>query len=146
MEILSNVSLIWFLAGVVLLLLEFVIPGVFILFFGIGAWITSLCVYLFEPSLGVQFVIFSTISIASLILLRKVILKRMTMQTVRGSDPDEEFVGYSAYCTSEIDEGHNGKVEFKGTSWSASSHKLIKEGQKVSIKSKDGLLLNVEPE
>lgn len=146
MEILSNVAVIWFLAGLVLLLLEFVIPGVFILFFGIGAWITSLCVYLFEPSLGVQFVIFTVTSVVSLVLLRKVILKRMIMRTELGSDPDEEFVGHSAYCTVEIDEGHNGKVEFKGTSWSASADTLIKEGQKVNIKSKDGLLLYVEPE
>lgn len=146
MEILSNVALIWFVVGVVLLLLEFVIPGVFILFFGIGAWITSLCVYLFEPSLGIQFVIFSVTSVLSLVLLRKLILKRMTMKTVQGSDPDEEFVGYSALCISEIGHGHNGKVEFKGTSWSASSDESIKEGQAVKIKSKNGLQLHVEPE
>ncbi|MCU4176679.1 NfeD family protein [Carboxylicivirga sp. N1Y90] len=146
MEILSNVALVWFIAGVVLLLLEFVIPGVFILFFGLGAWVTALCVYLFEPSLGIQFVIFSVTSIISLILLRKLILNRMTMKTVRGSDPDEEFIGYSAYCIAEIDEGLNGKVEFKGTSWSAASTANVKEGQKVTIKSKEGLQLNVEPE
>jgi len=144
MEILSNIAVIWFVAGAVLLLLEFVIPGVFILFFGIGAWLTALCVYLFEPSLGIQFLIFSTTSILSLVLLRSVILKRMYANNT-GDDPDEEFIGGIGECIVDIRPEADGKVEFKGTSWTASSNTKICIGDKIKVINKVGLLLEVEP-
>ena len=34
-------ELIWFLIGLVLLLMEFAIPGLVVLFFGIGAWVVA---------------------------------------------------------------------------------------------------------
>ncbi len=142
MEILSNVALIWFLAGLVLLLLEFAIPGVFVLFFGIGAWITALCVYLFEPPLGIQFLIFSATSVLALVFLRKYILKRV--QT-KEEDPDEEFIGHEGICIVGITENERGKIEFKGTSWTAISDSLVKPDEKVRIISKEGLTLKVEP-
>jgi len=145
MEILSNVAVIWFIAGAALLLLEFIIPGVFILFFGIGAWITALCVYLFEPSLAMQFLIFSSTSVLSLILLRSVLLKKLYNMPDPVDDPDEEFIGGFGECISNIRPDADGKVEFKGTTWSASSGTEVNTGDKVKIIRKVGLLLEVEP-
>nr|WP_321405434.1 NfeD family protein [uncultured Carboxylicivirga sp.] len=142
MEILSNAAVIWFIAGVILLLLEFVIPGIFIMFFGIGAWITALCVYLFEPSLGIQFLIFSATSILSLVFLRKVIMKKTQNVEV---DADEEFIGHQGTCLTPINEEEAGRIEFKGTQWTAVSDVAIEANQKVRIISKDGLTLRVEP-
>ncbi len=144
MEILSNVAVIWFIVGALLLLLEFVIPGVFILFFGIGAWITALCVYLFEPSLGFQFLIFSVTSVLSLILLRSFLLKRLYSNKI-GYNPEEEFIGGIGECVSDIKPGSDGKVDFKGTTWSASSVSELHIGDKVKITNKVGLILQVEP-
>jgi len=144
MEILSNVAVIWFIAGAVLLLLEFVVPGIFILFFGIGAWVTALCVYLFEPSLGFQFLIFSVTSILSLVLLRSILLKRLYRNQTE-YNPDEEFVGGVGECVAEIKPDVNGKIEFKGTTWSASSSAVLHIGDKVKVLNKVGLLLEVEP-
>ncbi|MCT4589053.1 MAG: NfeD family protein [Carboxylicivirga sp.] len=145
MEILSNVAVIWFVAGAALLLLEFIIPGVFILFFGIGAWVTALCVYLFEPSLAVQFLIFSTSSVLALILLRKVLLKKLYKMPDAVDDPDEEFIDGIGECITNIRPDSDGKVEFKGTTWSASAGTEINMGTKVKIIRKVGLLLEVEP-
>ncbi|TLX76088.1 NfeD family protein [Labilibacter sediminis] len=144
MEFLSNHALVWFIAGVILLLLEFAIPGVFILFFGVGAIITSICTYLFEPSLGVQFLIFSLTSVLSLIFLRSVILKKLNRNKVT-EDPDEEFVGGIGQCIADISPDSEGKVEFKGTNWNASSKVGISSGAKVKIVNKVGLCLEVEP-
>ena len=143
MDVLSNPALIWFIAAVVLLLLEFVIPGLFVVFFGFGALITALCVYLFDPSLAGQFLIFSVTSVLSLVLLRKVLMKRLFKNDQ--VDPDEEFIGHFASCLEEIEQGGQGKVEFKGTNWSATSESPIEKGQKVRITNKEGLLLIVEP-
>ncbi|MBS2212983.1 NfeD family protein [Carboxylicivirga mesophila] len=145
MEILSNEAVIWFIAGAALLLLEFVIPGVFILFFGIGAWVTALCVYLFEPSLAMQFLIFSSTSVLSLILLRSFLLKKLYKMPDPVVDPDEEFIGGVGECIVDIRPDADGKVEFKGTSWTASAGTEINPGTKVRIIRKVGLLLEVEP-
>jgi len=144
MELLSNVAMIWFIVGAVLLLLEFVVPGVFILFFGIGAWVTALCVYLFEPSLGIQFLIFSITSVLSLVLLRSFLQKRMFPER-DGDDPDEEFIGGIGECVVEIKPQAQGKIEFKGSTWSASSGVELHVGDKVKVINKVGLLLEVEP-
>jgi membrane protein implicated in regulation of membrane protease activity len=145
MEILSNAAVIWFIAGAAFLLLEFIIPGVFILFFGIGAWITALCIYLFEPSLAVQFLIFSSSSVLSLILLRNYLLKKIYNMPDPVDDPDEEFLGGIGECTVNIRPDTDGKVEFKGTTWNASAGTEINTGTKVRIIKKVGLLLEVEP-
>jgi len=36
-----NPTLIWFFIGLVLLIAEFSVPGVILVFFGIGAWVTD---------------------------------------------------------------------------------------------------------
>ena len=38
--------LIWFLLGMVLLIAELAMPGIVLLFFGIGAWVTALLLWL----------------------------------------------------------------------------------------------------
>jgi len=143
MDVLSNPALIWFIVAVVLLLLEFVIPGLFIVFFGFGALITALCVYLFEPSLAGQFLIFSITSVLSLVFLRKVLMNRLFKNNL--ADPDEEFIGHYGICLEKMEQGEQGKVEFKGTNWSATSASPIEKGQKVKITNKEGLLLIIEP-
>ncbi|MCU4154655.1 NfeD family protein [Carboxylicivirga sp. A043] len=145
MEILSNAAVIWFIVGTVLLILEFIIPGVFILFFGVGAWITALCVYLFEPSLAMQFLIFCSTSILSLVLLRSFLLKKLYKMPDLVDDPDEEFAGEIGECISNIRPDSDGKVEFKGTTWTASAGEDIFAGAKVKIIRKIGLILEVEP-
>ncbi|WP_439184263.1 NfeD family protein [Carboxylicivirga taeanensis] len=145
MEILSNAAVIWFIAGAALLLLEFIIPGVFILFFGIGAWVTALCIYLFDPSLPVQFIIFALTSVISLLLLRNFLLKKIYNMPDLVDDPDEEFIGGIGQCVVNIRHDSDGKVEFKGTTWNASSTTAINAGAKVKIIRKVGLILKVEP-
>ena len=143
MDVLSNPALIWFIAAVILLLLEFVIPGLFVVFFGFGALLTALSVFLFEPSLAGQFLIFSVTSVLSLVLLRKVLMNRLF--NADQVDPDEEFVGHFGSCLEKIEPGGQGKVEFKGTNWSATSESPVEKGQKVRVTNKEGLLLIVEP-
>jgi len=55
MEILSDPAVIWFLIGLGLLLLELVLPGLVILFFGAGAWVTALACVLHDFNLNWQY-------------------------------------------------------------------------------------------
>ncbi|MEI6050593.1 MAG: NfeD family protein [Bacteroidota bacterium] len=145
-NILSRPELFWFLIGLVLFLLELVIPGFFIFFFGLGAWITALVCLIGEPGTNLQIIIFAITSVLSLIALRRIIQKKFFYSKGNHSeDIEDEFTGKEALAKIDFGGIKNGKVEFKGTSWSAESKSEIKEGQRVIIIEKDSFKLIVEP-
>jgi membrane protein implicated in regulation of membrane protease activity len=144
MDILSNPAVIWFLVGLGLLLLELVIPGLVLLFFGVGAWITALAYVLFGMEVEWQILIFLLASLLGLVLLRKYLKKRFFgKKDGVAEDQLEEFIGRKAKATADFKEGA-GKVTFKGTLWSARCDTPVKKGQWVTIESKDSLTLNVK--
>ena len=145
MEILSNPAVIWFLIGLGLLLLELVLPGLVILFFGAGAWVTALVCAFFEININWQILIFLVASLLGLVLLRRY-LKRKFFSRSDTETPDEleEFIGHKAKALEEFKNGM-GKVEFKGAPWSAQSDEPVAKGQWVTIESKDSLILKVKP-
>jgi inner membrane protein len=75
-NILSRPELFWFLIGLVMFLLELVIPGFFIFFFGLGAWVTALVCLIGEPGTNLQIIIFALTSVLSLVALRRIIQKK----------------------------------------------------------------------
>ena len=145
MDILSDPAVIWFLVGLGLLLLELILPGLVILFFGIGAWVTALVCAIADINLNWQIFIFLAASLLGLVLLRKYLKKRFFSKTDKETqDQLEEFIGRKARAVDEFKDGA-GKVEFKGTRWTARSDEPVSRGQWVTIQSKDSLTLNVKP-
>lgn len=140
-------ELIWFLVGLVLLLAEFAIPGLVILFFGIGAWIVAVVCLLADVSINAQLGIFIGASVLSLVCLRSW-LKGMFMGHVKGkqdlTEDLEEFVGERAVVTQAIGAKRPGKVELHGTNWTAEADADISEGAAVEIVAKDNLTLKVK--
>ena len=146
LEILSNPAVIWFLVGLAFLSLEFVIPGLIILFFGVGCWVTSISILFYsELSFNYQILIFLISSILSLVLLRKT-LKKWIDEKKKDSDGDlEEFVGKQCIANSDFVSGVGGKVTFKGALWTAHSDKEVKKGDTLIIKATKSIHLIVEP-
>ncbi len=145
-SILSRPELIWFIIGLVLFLLELVLPGFVIFFFGVGAWITALLCLIAEPGINLQAIVFAVTSVLSLLLLRKMIQKRFFYSKDDLSEEvEDEFTGKEAIAVTDFAAGETGKVEFKGTTWKAESETAISKGQKIIIKSKDNFKLFVEP-
>ena len=145
MEFLSDPAVIWFLIGLGLLLLELALPGLVVLFFGIGAWITSLGHVIFDYNLNIQILVFLVSSLLGLILLRKVLKKRFfdrKKDEIR--DQLEEFIGHKAVVSADFESG-SGKVEFKGTNWTAEGDDTLKKGDQVVIEKKVNLTLYVNP-
>lgn len=143
MEFLSDPAVIWFLIGLGLLLLELALPGLVVIFFGIGAWITSLGYVIFDYNLNIQILVFLATSLLGLVLLRKVLKKRFfdrKKDEIR--DQLEEFIGHSAVVRSDFSNG-SGQVEFKGTNWKAEGDDTLKTGDHVVIDKKDNLTLYV---
>ena len=145
-NILSRPELLWFLLGLVLFLMELIIPGFFIFFFGLGAWVTALVCLIGEPGTNLQIVIFAVVSVLSLIALRKMIQRKFFYSKgMESEEVEDEFTGREALVIGDFDPEKNGKVEFKGTTWKAESNSPLKAGQVVIIIKKDSFKLIVEP-
>jgi membrane protein implicated in regulation of membrane protease activity len=145
MEILSDPAVIWFLIGLGLLLLELILPGLVILFFGVGAWVTALVCALTDLKLNMQILIFLIASLLGLVLLRKYIKKRFFgKKDQETQDQLEEFIGHRARAVEEFRDG-TGKVEFRGTQWTARCEEPVSKGTWVTILRKESLTLFVKP-
>ena len=145
-NIFSRPELLWFLLGLLLFLMELVIPGFFIFFFGLGAWVTALVCLIGEPGTNMQIIIFAVVSILSLLALRKMIQKKFFYSKGRESEEvEDEFSGKEALAITDFGADIKGKVEFKGTTWKAESKSEIKEGQNVIIIEKENFTLFVKP-
>ena len=144
--IFSRPELFWFLIGLGLFLLELVVPGFFIFFFGLGAWVTALICLIGEPGINLQIIIFASTSVLSLIGLRRIIQRKFFYSKGDESGKvEDEFTGKEAIAVSDFGGQQTGKVEFKGTTWKAESTSEIKTGQRVMILQKDNFKLIVEP-
>ncbi len=145
-QLLQNPILIWFLVGLALLILEFAAPGVYILFFGIGAWITALACAIASPDLDMQLLIFLISSVGLLIFLRKHIKKRFFDKPIEHDGSlNDEFIGKTAITLSQIHPNTKGQINFKGTTWSAVSDVEIEEGTPVEITGKESITLTIKP-
>jgi len=145
-SIFARPEVIWFIIGLVLLLLELVMPGFVIFFFGIGAWITALVCLFANPGINIQVVIFAVTSVAALLVFRKMIQNKFIYsKNDKSEGVEDEFTGKEAVAVADFDKDKKGKVEFKGTSWKAESGSDVKAGQTVVIVEKDSFKLIVEP-
>src|SRR4030042_3546765 len=129
-SIFSRPELVWFILGLILLLLELVVPGFVIFFFGVGAWITALVCLIANPGVNLQVIIFAVFSVISLLAFRKLIQKKFFYsKDSRSEAVEDEFTGKEALAIEDFGSDKNGKVEFKGTNWKAESGSEIKKGQ-----------------
>ena len=143
-------ELIWFLVGLVLLIFEFIMPGLIIGFFGVGAWIVAIICLLsayVTGSINAQLIIFIIASVLSLLLLRKW-LKGIFIGHVKSkqdmTEDLNEFIGERVVVKAKITPRAGGKVELHGTNWEAEADEEIAEGTVVEIIAKDNLTIKVK--
>jgi len=143
---LANPTLVWFLVGLLMFVLELVSPGMIIFFFGFGAWVVSILCYFLALDINQQLFLFIIISGVTLVLARRW-LKSLFLGFVKSrQNPQEDledFVGKKAEVKEKIFSGKTGKIEFNGTLWSAESDDEIEAGCRVQIVSKENLVLKV---
>ncbi len=140
-------EIIWFLVGLVLLILEFALPGLIIAFFGVGAWIVALVCLITDIGINTQLIIFIISSVLSLLCLRKWLKGIFLGHSVSKQNLKEnldEFIGQKAVVKEKIIPKAGGKVEFHGTNWLAQADEEIAEGVMVQIISKDNITLKVK--
>lgn len=141
----TQAEVIWFIIGVALILLELVVPGLVLVFFGIGAWVTALVCLVGDVSLNTQLFTFLVSSLVSLALLRNALKKRYMDTKNEDSDLEDEYVGHTAVAITSFSAGETGKVSFKGSSWDAIAQQAVTAGQQLKITGYKSIKLFVEP-
>ncbi|MEO6135890.1 MAG: NfeD family protein [Ginsengibacter sp.] len=144
MEIFLQAAVIWFIIGFILFLLEFVIPGLILFFFAIGAWIVAILSLFIDLPINMQLVIFVISSVVSILLLRKWVKKMLYGNPKSTELLEDEFLGKIGRAETAISPDNNGKVDFKGTSWQAASEDFIEAGENVTIVGNESILLIVK--
>ena len=144
-----NPTTVWFVLGLILALSEFAVPGVILIFFGIGAWIVAASTYLgLTGSFESQVLLFSSSSIVILIFLRKWIKGKYYGHVSDVQDLSQnmdEFTGKSVVVIKDVIPGKpGGTVEFKGSTWSAVSDEYIRNGEFAIIREIDGITLKIK--
>ena len=143
-------EIVWAVLGLIFVFIEFFIPGLVIVFFGVGALITAVTTWSgLTPSLPWQLLVFIVSSVLFLVLLRKYVKRTFLGKTLGdGEEDDLNFnieIGKIVPVIESIKPGEvGGKVRYMGTTWSASSSEPIAPGESVEIIGNDGLTLIVE--
>ncbi|MFP5220657.1 MAG: NfeD family protein [Acidobacteriota bacterium] len=127
---------LWTVAGLVLIALEALAPGLVIMFFGLGALITALACLVLDLSWAAQLVLFACASVLSLLTLRGTLRKvfqgrqRQDQEQVEAID---SLVGADAVVSEDIEAGGIGRVKLRGSFYSATSDEALPAGQRVRV-------------
>jgi membrane protein implicated in regulation of membrane protease activity len=138
----------WVLLGLFLLILEVqTFSGFYVMFFGMGALLVGALVAAGSggsPSL--QWLLFSVLSLAALILLRRPIVQRLAPNRAAGEV--DSLMRETAVASEDIASGAVGKVELRGSSWSARNvgPSPLAKSQRCRVERVEGLMLSVRAE
>ncbi len=151
MAIFENITLVWFVAGVLFLFLEVVTPGFFLIFFGLGAWAVAAVTFFAPLPAGLQWVLFMAVSIASLLMLRKRLKLLFEGRLAKDDNIEDpifsgQYIGREVVVLKEVAPGRPGLVELHGSNWQARTEGsgTFQEGARVTVRGLDGLTLIVE--
>ncbi|RPI52128.1 MAG: NfeD family protein [Acidobacteria bacterium] len=138
----------WLVIGLILVALEMAASGGFyVIFFGIAALaISALHSLDIAGPVWVQLVLFSTISVVSLLFFRGPLLRWMQLDAP-GRDVDS-LIGDVAVPLEDIPAGAVGRAELRGTVWSARNQNAVTltRGQRCKVVEVDQLMIFLKPE
>ncbi|MEO8501877.1 MAG: NfeD family protein [Vicinamibacteria bacterium] len=136
----------WLIFGLGLLVFEILTPGgFFTVFFGLAAFVVALLAWLDVLDSGAgQWLVFGVLGTVLIVALRPLVRKKFESDTPKV----DQLVGQIAIAYHAFDANARGKVELRGTSWSAvySGAGTISKGDRLRVTKVDGLSLVVEKE
>lgn len=146
----DNLFLIWLIGGLLLMVLEFVVPGGIVFFLGLAAALVSLLLYF--GVIDGWLMAFTTWFVGSLALLfglRGVVQRFVPAESERASaDEDLDAYGQEAVVCVRIPAAGEGRIAFRGSDWSARNYHADRDlevGARVRIVLRDNLTWVVEP-
>lgn len=136
----------WATFGLILMILELVIPGTFIIWFGFGAVVTGVIAAFVPLSVNGQlatFAICSTISVFFGFFVYKRIFGANKEVSQKDKTGAQKYIGQSFKVVDAI-EDDMGKVAVGDTVWLAKSDHPIAKGKRAKVVAVEGTILIVE--
>jgi len=134
---------VWLGSGIFLMAIEFLVPGLVLVFVGLGALTVALGMQLgYIDEIPQQFTTFFISSIIYLLTLRFLVLRFVPSVTRKANiDEDEEVMGSIVELVADINSGEFGRVEHSGSSWQArvEGDQTILKGEQVKIIGRDNI-------
>ena len=140
---------IWFIAGVVFLIAEFLTPGFILIFFAAGSLVAAIFAGLMDINITIQVFIFIVSSLILLFTLRKYALRTFKGTTHTNIDAicTDSKIGKTAIVTKTIFPGKPGEIKIMGSFWMAVADMKIEKGLSVIVKNQmpeNALILKVQ--
>ena len=138
-------SWFWWIAAAVLLLLEMIMPGFFMLWLAFAAGLTAIADQIFHFGWMSEVFTFALLSLASILSSWRFVMN----QRYRKSDSphlnqrQNAFIGKTYFLVEPIVHG-SGKIKVEDALWDVDGDDLAKGGR-VKVTAVDGLRLKVEP-
>ena len=134
---------LWLGSGIFLMAIEFLVPGLVMVFVGLGSLTVALGMHLgYIDEIVQQFITFFISSIIYLLTLRFLVLRFVPSVTRKENiDEDEEVMGSIVEIVADINSGEFGRVEHSGSSWQARAEgdQTILKGEQVKIIGRDNI-------
>lgn len=142
--------IIWCVLGILLILAEFLVPGLIIIFFGTSALVVGIALWLGLPTAGgLPFILFAGLAVIQILILRRFFKPWFAGQSLGTSTTGEgveEFIGKKTSRVSGFEDGKcEGIVSFKGADWSARCEEVAPSCDNFIIIGREGLTLIVKP-
>lgn len=136
-------SIAWFVAFLVLLVIELSTVNLVSIWFAVGSIAAMICSF-FTDSLVIQTIVFLVVSVISL-LITKPLMKKFKGFDITPTNSDR-VIGKIGKVTKKIQENQYGEVQIYGNTWTARSDEEIDVGEKVKVLSIEGVKLIVKKE
>jgi hypothetical protein len=139
----------WIVVGLVLSLLELVVPGVYLIWFGFAAFAMSILVYFMPLILTTQliwFAIFSAVfALVGLYIYSYIFKKTKTPKEYSHlNNSAAQYVGQTVTLAEDVVDNRT-KVQIGDTFWLAATDKPLKKGDVAKVTGvKDNLILVIE--
>jgi len=135
MDLVFSPWLVWFLAGIAVMLAELAVPAFVIIFFGLGCWGAAAMAVFAPDAYSAHVIVFLIVSVASLMTLRKVAMRVFVGRSEGTATEDLGNVPVGARITldQDLEAGRIGRVRFRGTMWDAVSEDRIPAGSDAEI-------------
>lgn len=144
--IFTNTPYIWIFLGLTLLFSEFLLPGTFVMFLGIGAIFTGILARLVTLEFYSQVVVWVVASFVSILVGGSAVKRFFKSESSVDPFVKDDFLNQIVPVETDIlVQRHGGKIRFQGTLWDAvSTDSKITKGNFVRILSRENLTFTVE--
>ena len=134
-------QIIWTGAVLVFLVLELLTPSTLVAIWFMAGALAALLVSIICPVVWVQVIVFLAVSIASLLVTRPLVAKRVKPNFVPTNA--DSIIGKQARVTVPIRPNQPGRVYVDGLSWAARADEALDEGEWCTVESIAGATVTV---